>query len=149
MKSFKTTTTIGLLLLVTVLLTTLVIGCSDAIITPTHVDPLTGLVIPASTNYASNHIATEAISGVQVIVPFIPAPWNGILLALGGIGTAVAGAFATYKNKQVNDHASMLGATVAAIEQANNPTLKANVQTLAAAAGVGDKLDEIVQDITG
>ena len=77
-----------------------------------------------STNYVANTTVTSMASTVTSLAPVATAiPVYGsliswLLVALGGVGTAVAGAIAVSKNNIANLHQSTLQAVVTGIENA-------------------------------
>ena len=118
-------------------------GCATPTVSP---NPQTGL---PQTNYVANSTAIGVTQSANAIAPLIPAPFGTILGALATLVAAGASGIAAYKNKKMNEHASMLAATIAGVETAGTDDTKKAIQNLAAAAGVQDKLNAIVQKVTG
>jgi hypothetical protein len=141
----KTLITIGLSVLLSAGLLGIT-GCAERLITPA--DPATGA--PAQTNYAPNRYATQAAATIQAVAPFVPQPWGTIVSGVAVLITAAAGGIATFTQKRRGDeHASMLGSVIAGVETAGTADTKKAIQQIAAASGLGPKLDAIVQKVTG
>ncbi len=144
LRNMKSAIVLAALLVVSVIM----IGCAGQTVTPAHQDPVTGQIVPAVTNYVPNTVATQIGSTTTVVAPFLPPPWNALLVALGGLVTTGAGAIATYQNSKLRDNRTMLASVIAGVESANNPATKEAIQTVAAASGLGDKLNTLVQKVT-
>lgn len=129
-------------LFIALICATLLLGCANQQVTK---DPVTG---QNTTNYVANAAVTQVAGVAQMAAPLVPQPWGALIGALGVLGTAVAGAIATYKNKRVNEQKAMLNAVIIGVEQANNPATKLAIQDIATALGANDKLHKVVQTIT-
>jgi len=141
---FKSTIVLAAMLVVSVFM----IGCAGQNVTPTHQDPGTGQMVPAVTNYVPNSIANQIGQGTTVVAPFLPPPWGMILSAIGVLVTTGAGAIATYQNSKLRDHQTMLNSVIAGVEAGNNDATKTAISNIAAATGLGAKLDSIVQKVS-
>ncbi len=103
---------------------------------------------PAVTNYGVNPIYNQISTGATVAAPFIPAPWGGLVIALGSLVGVVGTGVAAYQQARINQHKTMLGAMIAGVEQGNNPATKQAINTVISATGLQPKLDAIVQQVT-
>lgn len=111
--------------------------------------------IRTNITFAVNPSVSSAIETGQQISQFVPPPYGTLLTGLLGLSTAALGAYAGYKNKQVNSTADALQtaqdtitAVAAGVEAAGNAYVKSSIQSHAAAAGVQNYLDPIVQAVS-
>jgi hypothetical protein len=105
-------------------------GCATPIVappSPAQTNAVTGIVSPpqpAVTNYVPNATLAQITPAVQAAAPFIPAPYNAILLALLGLATAVSTAIAANKTNTATTQtnaAAALAATINAQPQSPIP----------------------------
>jgi hypothetical protein len=129
-------------------------GCATRIVTPAtpaQTNALTGVVSPAQpaiTNYVPNVTIAQITPAVQAAAPFIPAPYNAIVLALLGLATTVASAIAVNKNNAANTaqassdtHEAAAASLAATVVAANlQPQALANAATNASTQAVAQHL---------
>jgi hypothetical protein len=141
-------------------ITLLFCGCStEKILTPAHA------AIPASTNEAGvyipavpatpavvtnipNETVTSVVSYGNAAVPFVPAPWNGVLAGVLALATLGSSTIASIKNRQLNNANAVTATVVAGVESAGElaKAVKAAIATRALRDGTADAVHAAVNE---
>ena len=127
---------------------------------PATTNSVTGVVtpaIPAIYTNIPNPIVTQVASYGTAALPFVPAPYNGILGGVLTLLTLAAGGIAAYKNKQLNTTNAKFNTTnaivstiVAGVEAAGEAAtaVKQSIAKTAIQNGNADDVHEAVQNLT-
>ena len=110
--------------------------------------PVTNFVAVTNFVYTPAATVTNWIAAAQTVAPLIPPPAGEIVSGVLALALAGLGLFARAKSAQATSAGQMLTATIAGVEAAGHALTKASIQASAAAAGVQDQLDPIVQAVT-
>lgn len=100
------------------------------------------------TNSVINPALVTGVQTAQTVAGFLPPPWDGIITGIGSLVLGALGIGLKIKGGQLSTANSIIGATVAGVEAANDSATKQSIQQMAAAAGVQSDLHSIVQSMT-
>jgi hypothetical protein len=119
-------------------------------VTPAVTNAVTGEVTPPLTNVAIAPKVTATIETGKAYAAAAPPPWGWIA---SGVLTLLSGGLGIYvksKNGKLKTSQSMLNAVVAGVEAAGDSAgeVKISIQKAAAAAGVQEQLDPLVQKVS-
>lgn len=120
-----------------------------------------GVLSPAvQPPYVPNKTIGDITSTGSAIAPFVPAPYGGLLTAVLGLTTVIAGGIAGWKNNQANGLTTQLTSVIQGVENATTDStganvvavsgtaVKASIASHAKAAGVAPALAANVQKVT-
>ncbi len=124
---------------------------------PAITNAVTGIVTPAAaavpaviTNLPNATVTAIVAQGTQA-APFVPPPYNGILLGVLGMLSAGATLVATIKNKQLGNMTGVATTMTQGIQSMGTAAAatKQAIAAMASANGNADKVEAHVNSVTG
>lgn len=104
----------------------------------------TNVVWTTNIVYTVNPAATGALNTAREMAREVGGPWGSVAAGIFGLATVVLGRIAQVKSRQ----AAVVPAVISGVENAGNADVKHFIQQAAKAAGVEDRLNDMVRKIT-